>query len=216
MFKFKSCLLITFCQEVINQFVLGDNSLVKVHSVSKHFSSSSANRKNHDTMFQNHRYLPTSQLQQDLSGTRILARHELLRSCLRAKRSTHEHCAQLNVEPFLTLDEWKSVLEFEAALREASRLTTTCQNEEKLNSACGPVIRGCKHDRLSSDAMMCADVDDWSAKKESMRPTRSEVSASALTEAGKICLQQALLETERRHFNDKAEIMFAENNQETK
>ena len=128
----------------------------------------------------------------------------------------HECCAQFNVEPFLTVGEWKSVLEFEAALRETSCLTTTCQNEEKLNSACGPVMRGHMHDHLSSDTMTCIDVDNWSAKKELTHLTRSEVRVHAFTEAGKICLQRALLETDRRCFNNKNEIAFAENHQEIK
>ena len=143
----------------------------------KPFSSTSVNRENYDTMLQSHRCLPTNQLQHDLNGTRIAAKHELLRSCLRAKRGMHECCSQLNAEPFLTEEEWKHVMEFEAALRETSHLTTICQNEEKLNSACGPVMRGRTHDRLSSNTMMCMDVDNWSSKN--------------------------LLETEGRHFNNR-------------
>ena len=166
MFKFKLRMLINFCQEVINQFFLGDDSLIKVRSVPKHFSSSSTNLKNHDTMLQNHRCLPASQLQQDLNGARVSAKHKMLRLCLRAKRGTHECCAQFNAEPFMTVDEWKSVLEFEAALRETSRLAAICQNEEKLNSACRLVVRGHARDRLHGDNMMCVDVDNWSAKKE--------------------------------------------------
>ena len=101
------------------------------------------------------------------------------------------------------------MIEFEAVLRETSRLATTCQNEENLNSASRPVMRGCLHDRLSSDTMMCTDVDDWSSKKECMHPTRSEVSVATSTEAGKICRERALLEMERRCFNNKTELAFA-------
>ena len=141
MFQFKSYVFITINQETVNPFVLGDLLIIKVYNMTKHFSSTSNNRKNYDAMLQNHRCLPTNQLQQDLNGTRIAAKHNLLRSCLRAKRGTHEYCVQFNIEPFLTPDEWKSVLEFEAMLRETSRLTTIFQNEEKLNSAYGPVVR---------------------------------------------------------------------------
>ena len=85
------------------------------------------------------------------------------------------------------------MMEFEAVLRETSRLTTMCQNEEKLNSAYGPVMRGCLHDRLSSNTMMCMDVDNWSSRKNLIHPTRSNVRVAMLTEAGRISIQRALL-----------------------
>ena len=123
-------MLIAFHQEIVNLLALGDSLTNKVHNMSKHFSSSGTNRKNYDTMLQNHHYLPTNQLQQDLNGTRIAAKHKLFQSCLRAKRVMKEHCAMFQIEPFFTEDEWRSVNEFEAALRETSRLTTIFQNEE--------------------------------------------------------------------------------------
>ena len=66
---------------------------------------------------------------------------------------------------FLSEDEWKATREFEGVLRETSRLTTTCQNEEKLNSACGPLMRKALHDSSSRDDMALIDIDDWSSKK---------------------------------------------------
>ena len=101
----------------------------------------------------------------------------------------HEYCAKFNVEPFLMVDEWKSVLEIEAVLKETSRLTTIYQNEEKLYSAFGPAMRGRAHDRWPSDAIACVDVDNWSSKKDLMHPKRSKVRVSAFTEAGEICLE---------------------------
>ena len=44
-----------------------------------------------------------------------------------------EHCRMRDLEPFLTTDELKATMEFKGALRETTRLTTVCQNEEKLN-----------------------------------------------------------------------------------
>ena len=77
-------------------------------------------------MLTKHPYLPTTQLEHDHNGTRIVAVHKLIRSALRVKRGTKEHCREFNVRPFLTEDEQKSVREFEAILRETSRLTTIC------------------------------------------------------------------------------------------
>ena len=92
-------------------------------------------------MLATHLCLSTNQLEQDYNGTRIIASYKLHRSDLRVKRGTQEFCRQFNVEPFPSEEEWKTAGEFEGALRETSRLTTICQNEEKLTLACGPVTR---------------------------------------------------------------------------
>ena len=57
------------------------------------------------------------------------------------KKSVEVHCDEFVVRPFLTQEEWKSSGEFEAIINDASKMTKICQNEEKLNVACGPVIR---------------------------------------------------------------------------
>ena len=64
-----------------------------------------------------------------------------MRLALRVKTYVTEHCQQFEFEPFLAEDEWKATREFEGILRETSRLTTVCQNKDKLNSACVPVTR---------------------------------------------------------------------------
>ena len=111
-------------------------------------------------------------------------------------------------------DEWKAIREFEGVLRESSRLTEICQNEEKLNSACGPVMRKALHDSSSRDAMSLIDVDDWSSNKEETHPTRSEVKVESFAVAVKICRKRALLETERRFFNNKTEVTVVQSNAE--
>ena len=137
----------------------------KSHRMAKNFSSTSTNRKNYNNMLKYHLCLPINQLKQDLNGTIIAALCKLLRSTLRVKRGVQEHYRHFNVEYFLSEDEWKATREFEGVLRETSRLTTTCQNEEKLNSACGPLMRKALHDSLSRDDMALIDIDDWSSKK---------------------------------------------------
>ena len=47
-----------------------------------------------------------------------------------------------------------------------------------------------------------------------MHPTRSEAKVESFTLAGKICRKRALLESERRFFNDETEETFAESNTE--
>ena len=60
----------------------------------------------------------------------------------------------------MTGDEWKATREFEGALRETSRLTTVCQNEEKLNSAHGLAMHKALHDTLSRDCMALMNDDE--------------------------------------------------------
>ena len=51
-------------------------------------------------------------------------------------------------------------------LRETSRLTKTCQNEDKLNSAHGLAIDKALNNNLLRDAMSLVDIDDWSSDKK--------------------------------------------------
>ena len=53
-------------------------------------------------------------------------------------------------------------------------MTTICQNEDKLNAACGPVMWKALHDGLTRKAMTLRDVKDWSAYELMTHPTRSE------------------------------------------
>ena len=87
-------------------------------------SSTSSNQKNYNMILTKHPYLPANQLEQDHNGTRIVAVYKLLRSALRVKRGIKECCREFNARSFLLKDEWKSVREFEAILRETSRLAT--------------------------------------------------------------------------------------------
>ena len=96
-----------------------------------------------------------------------------MRSTLRVKRGMKEHCREFNTRSFLTEDEWKLIRLFEATLRETSRLTTICQNEDKLNTTCRPVMRKASHDGLNRKTMTLIDVEDWSIHNLMMRPMRS-------------------------------------------
>ena len=60
-----------------------------------------------------------------------------MKSALRTKRGTVFYYQQFNMPKFLVENDWKTVGEFEAILRDASRLTLVCQKEEKSNGACG-------------------------------------------------------------------------------
>ena len=101
-------------------------------------------------------------------------------------------------------------------LMETSSLTTICQNEEKLNAACGPVTRKTMHDSSSRDAIASKDVEDYSANKERIYPTRSEENVNSFTGTGLVYRIRSLLECERRLFNDKTEETFSQSNSEFK
>ena len=105
----------------------------KFHGIVKHFSSVSANRKNYDSALHEHRCLPSNRLDQDHNGTRIVALNRLLKSALTLKIGTHTYCNKFNMPPFFIDEEWKTMGEFEAILRDASRLITICLNEKKIN-----------------------------------------------------------------------------------
>ena len=64
------------------------------------------------------------------------------------------------MDPFLSEEEWKITREFERALGETFRLSTTYQNAEKLNSPRVLAMRKTSNEILSRDVMSLADVDD--------------------------------------------------------
>ena len=51
----------------------------------------------------------------------------------------------------------------------ASPLTTTCQNEDELKSACGPAMRKALRDSSSRGAMSLIGVDDWISERKNKR-----------------------------------------------
>ena len=115
---------------------------------------------------------------------------------------------------FLTEAEWKTVRDFEGALRETSRLTTICQNEDKLNGVRGPGMRKALHDIFSRVTVTLTDAEEWSAHKEIVHPTRSEPNVDSFAEKVKVYRTRELLKCERRFFNNKTEETFAERNTE--
>ena len=188
--------------------------MTKLHHMEKHFSSTSTNRKNYDNVLKHHLCLPTNQLEQDHNGTRIAVVYKILRSALRVKRGMQYHCRQFSVEPFLSEEEWKTTRDFKSVLRETSRLASICQNEEKLNSGHGPVMRKALHDILSRDTTSLIVIDDWNSNKERVHPNRSEVKVESFAVTGKMCRARALLETERRFFNNETKETFVESSTE--
>ena len=108
------------------------------------------------------------------------------------------NCEQFNAPLFLIQDEWKTLAEMEAVLRYSSTLTTIFQNEKKMNSSCGPVVRNVIHDGLSSVPLNVIDADAWSKSKIMTHPTRTATNTALFTITGKTCLNRALLEREKR------------------
>ena len=49
------------------------------------------------------------------------------------------------------------------------------------------------HDGLTQKTMKLIDVEDWSAHKLMVRPTRSEVNVDSFAKAGRLCRTRELL-----------------------
>ena len=125
----------------------------KLHDGVKHFSLTISNRKKFDSVLWKHHFLTTNQLEQDHNCSRIVTAFKLLKSSLRTKRGTPFCYKKFNTPQFLAEDDWKTIIEFKAILRDKSRLTLVCQNKEKINGAYGPVMWKSLNDSLSRVAM---------------------------------------------------------------
>ena len=139
---------------------------------------------------------------------RIVHAYRLLKSSLTLKTGTHVCCLNFGINPFLTEEEWKTVGKFEAILRDASRSTTIFQNEERLNSTCGIVMRKPLHDSLPRGTMHVVNADMWSISKAMIHPTRSKINTNSFANTRKPYMLRAILECERMFFNKKNRIFF--------
>ena len=97
----------------------------------------------------------------------------------------------------------------EAVLYDASRTTTVCQNENNLNSCCGPVRRKMLHDGLSSNDLNIIDACAWNKNKMMTRPKIIPINTNFLTLTGKTCLSREILETEKIFFGTKEDMNFS-------
>ena len=163
-------------------------------------------------MLEKHRCLPAKQLEQDHNGARIVVAWNFLKSALIRKRGTIVYCWEFNMPQFLAENDWRTVGEFEAILRDTLRLNLVYQNEENLNGTHGPAMRKSLHDSLSRETMQLINAEQWNSDKEMTHPTRSEVNVNSVTKAGKKCKKREFLEYERRFFNNALEITFADYN----
>ena len=77
-----------------------------------------------------------------------------------------------------------------------------------------PVMRKSLYDSLSRDTMLLINTEQWSSDKDVTHPIRSEENVDSFTEIGKFCKKRALLECERRFFDNKTENDFVERNDE--
>ena len=91
----------------------------------------------------------------------------------------------LTCHMFLADDDWKAISEFEAIFSDTSRLTLVCQNEEKLNGACRPVMWKSLHDSVPRETMELINARKWSSYKCMVHLTRSEEYVNSFNEAGK-------------------------------
>ena len=112
----------------------------------------------------------------------------------------------------MTDEEWKTVGKFEAILRDTCRLTAICQNEERLNSVYGPIVRNYLYDSLSSRNMCIINTDLWVGNTAMIHPARSEDNVTSITNIGRTCLKRTLLECEKSRFKNKTEYIFVESN----
>ena len=91
---------------------------------------------------------------------------------------------------FLANDDWRNIREFESILCETSRLTKISQNEEKVNGACGPVMRKSLHDSLSRATMLLINTEQQSSDKCMTHSTRSQENGDSFTETGKFAKRE--------------------------
>jgi len=183
--------------------------LKKLRDQAKQFQQSSKNRNAYDDVCSANPDLTCTEIQRDLNTTRISSVQNLLKSSVRVKQSLSIFYATTgNESPPLGVDDWKFAKEAEGILNMAKHLCTLAQNEHLHNAAYGPVAKKKLHNHLSQSSLLLIDADNWRVDQKD--PPRIRVDVATFTAAGKTCLRRALLETERRFFGNRTEVVFTE------
>ena len=143
------------------------------------------------------------------NGTRTSEVFNLTQSCLRLKLVVLTCYERFNAQHFLTEEQWKTPVEMEAALHESSRLATSCQNENNLNTWCTPVMSNLLHGALSSGNLNLIDTDTLSTNKEMFHAKRLVTSTNFLMLVVITFLSRGILEWERIFFGNTRETDFS-------
>jgi len=192
---------------IINAFDTGTDLLKKLRDQAKHFCSSHKNRGNYDRILIQNPGLPRTTINRDLNTTRISSVYNLLRSSLRLKRSLQMYYTAYNLQPYLSDVDWIFCREAEAILRASKIMVTLVQTETKLIAAFAPIIRKNLHDALTSDTMDLICDRGWT---DQAHPPRVPIDVNDFSDGGRAWGRRALLETERRFFDNDSDDLMSE------
>ena len=181
----------------VNPFNEGKDLVKKFQDQAKHFHSTPANQMKLDNLLDRNKDLPNAKIQRDLNETRISARWNLLCSSLRMKKPMRLYEVEHGIA-FLSEQDWKAGLDFEAVLNCSRKLCTLSQCENYFVASFGAVVRMDCHRTLTSEKIMVADLDNW--QKDKPRPPRVEKNVADMTALGKISRLRAIIECERQFF----------------
>mmetsp|Transcript_17226 Transcript_17226/g.55920 ORF Transcript_17226/g.55920 Transcript_17226/m.55920 type:complete len:852 (-) Transcript_17226:375-2930(-) len=189
-------------KKVINAFPEGQKIMKKAHDMAKYFSYG----KRADDLLAMSKGIdgPEIRLKLDLNETRVTARHSLLHSELRLNRALKCYQLQHAKVPWkVTEKDWEHIAEFEAVMRITDTPTKLVQSESLYLGACAAALKIDMIAKLGDDAELQV-VQLENVTKEPKMP-REPVSKDDLSAVGRMCLERARLEAERRFCGNKTE-----------
>ena len=200
-------LLRTKNREQVNPFPAGMDLVSKLREQAKVLTSKISNRSLYAAFLKANPDLPERILKLDLNGTRVSSVYELMKSSLFLRKALDRFFVENDINSFLTHEDWDFCREVEGVLRLQKQLTTHSQNEKKLNSAYGPILKQRTRKGLTADHIELIDTPSW--KKYKNAP-RVPVDVNVMTQNGRECRNRAILETERRFFLNNSKDTFEE------
>ena len=139
--------------------------------------------------------MPRSSMQVDLNDVRTSFVHGLIRSSFRVKRTLTKYFATHGIKVYLNNEDWEFAREVEGILNISKDLVTLSQNEQKINSVNGPLLKRMAHKGCLVEAIQLIDVDLWG---KTAKAPRSPKNVNDFSIIGRECRKRETLECERR------------------
>lgn len=132
----------------------------------------------------------------DLSTTRVAARYKMVHSLLTLNRPIRKYAQESDdVDWEFTDDEWTALAEMEAVVKVSTEVTTMVQTETSQMGAMAYVLHNRLVQQLRSDSFPVLDLGKIAKSNPSPRFAKK---VSDFSNVGRMCLQRACLEAERR------------------
>ena len=187
---------------MVNPFPEGQDIMSKFHAMAVYFSYGTRLAELHALGENIPGSIPKIRFQTDMCTTRVSARRNMMKSCLRQYKALKLYCNIHQPEWLLTPTQWRTGTEIFALLAISADVATLSQTEKKYVTALLVPLKMRMMRRYRRDALQVIVLDEVTASP--LMPYVM-IKVANMTRAGKNARDRAILEGERRFCGNKTE-----------